>query len=132
MNGKNIKVKIGDFISEHYISDDKFDMISFLDDDGSKVLVNTFRIRELFSFVGSSIRDIKYSSVFNKSSNEWANEVIVEFVARENDSITHSTWDKLNDILQSMLGKNGFTDFNIIPDRNKVILDFTEMYQMKY
>jgi hypothetical protein len=132
MGGKNIKITMEDFLGEQYIPDVEFDTISFVNDSDAEVLINTARIKEMFSFVGDGIYDIKYSSVLNKTTNEWSNEVIVEFNATSTGNIDHSTWDKLTDMLESMLGKNGFIDYNIIGSSNKVILDFTELYQMGY
>lgn len=132
MSGKNIKITIVDFLVEQHIPDDNFDTISFVNDSDAEVLINTARIKEMFSFVGDGIYDIKYSSFLNKTTNEWSNEVIIEFNASSTGNIDHSTWDQLNNMLESMLGKNGFIDYNIIASNNKVILDFTEMYQMGY
>jgi hypothetical protein len=96
----------------------------FSDLGSEEVYVDIDKIKSLFSFIGDGIYDISPSSYPDHSTGEYTNEVEIEFEEASNGEIPLEEWNEIDNILEPMVGKNGFDDYSINSSHNRITLTF--------
>ena len=124
-----IRTTVKEILDEQYGNNT---ILSSVDDQNEEILVYTDKIKELFSFVGEGIYDISVVSNFSPQTKEYRNEVIITFIEESTANIYKRDWDRVEEILNNMVGKNGLDDFYIKASYNQLILIFNEKYQLGY
>lgn len=91
-----------------------------------EIQVDIAKAKELFGFVGEGIYDIYVDSHFSYQTQEYTNELIILFVQEATGNIGQSTWKKVEQICESLNGKNGVEDYNIVSSHDKLVITFSE------
>ena len=92
-----------------------------------EIQVDIAKAKELFGFVGEGIDDIFINSEYSNQTQEYTNDLVIQFIESANGNINQTTWKKVEQICENLIGKNGVDDFYLIGgSHNKLTITFNE------
>lgn len=97
-----------------------------------EIMLHEDKLRNVFSFVGGGVDDISddshktSASRGGKMESYWSNEVDITFNESDSGGIDKRHWDRVEQILDGMTGKNGLNSYRIDASSNKINLSFDQ------
>jgi hypothetical protein len=123
------KIDINDIFTKEEQDKMKTNDFCYFDEEKEVVLIDIEQLKKIVSGVGEGIRDyIVKSKQFYPL--EYQNEIIVEFWENAWGDISIEEWNRLDKIMKELKGKNGVSDYEIIPGSLKLIITFDGKYQI--